>query len=835
MMKPYPVAHGAIDRVCVHVMFRSVLKKRNPPTQLETRVSDPSPPQPPEDRQSEAQEPDRTEAQGVMDQAAARRRSMMPTMPPAEVPGVRVERFLGAGAFGQVWVGRNLNTGRGVAVKFYLHRGGVNWSLLSREVKNLVQLSGDRHVVQVLEVGWDADPPYYVMELVEGGSLEDLLLRRGRLPSREAVTLFHKICVGLNHCHGKGVLHCDVKPANILIADDNEPRLADFGQSRMSHDQTPAMGTLFYMAPEQADFNSTPHSRWDVYAAGALLYRMLSGNAPHRDQSLLSQLDTAGSLPGRLARYREAISAAPPAVDALTRRDIDRPLRRILQKCLNVDPQQRYGNMQQVLDDLKRREVKRERLPMMLLGIAGPLLLLIGTCAYAYRGITSATETATTALRREAFGSNQLAARFAAQKLETEIEHYFHLTENEAARKTFIELLGETLADPEVKTALAEIAASDSPLDALTKTYERDVLLDNPTRLKLNDYLQQRLQIYTSDANLSIHPQRLDSLFVIDASGTTFASAFGGPVSREKNSAGRNFAFRTYFNGLQDELPNTVPIDEVSPLQTTHLSSAFQSTSTGLWKIAISTPVMLPTDDARGRVDAIFVTTINVGDFELLRSHDSHSSNRSIGNRTGSQVAVLVEARHGPLRGTVLQHPLMDRQRREGQTLSGRRFQVDSGIVDQLLEGGDVGYRDPMAMASGGESYAGEWIAAMEPVTLPQAPSQIQKDVNAPTSLNQPVGGAEPDSAGADTGAEKRSTDLLVLVQYRLSDVLGPVGQLRQSLFREGLTAIASILLVTLGLWWGVRRSIDDEEASAPDEPAPSDSTAEPGETMTVA
>ena len=80
---------------------------------------------------------------------------MEATTPPADVPGYRLTKFLGAGAFGQVWVGRDLNTGRDVAVKFYLHRGGVNWSLLSREVKNLVQMSADRYVVQVLEVGWD--------------------------------------------------------------------------------------------------------------------------------------------------------------------------------------------------------------------------------------------------------------------------------------------------------------------------------------------------------------------------------------------------------------------------------------------------------------------------------------------------------------------------------------------------------------------------------------------------------------------------------------------------------------------------------------------------------
>ncbi len=806
-----------------------------PPTEVKPRVSDPTQPTPPDDLARADRGSEQTEAQGVLDQAAARRRSMLPTMPPAEVPGVRVERFLGAGAFGQVWIGRNLNTGRGVAVKFYLHRGGVNWSLLSREVKNLVQLSGDRYVVQVLEVGWDADPPYYVMELVEGGSLEDLLLRRGRLPLGEAVAMFQKICVGLNHCHGKGVLHCDVKPANVLIADDNEPRLADFGQSRMSQDQTPAMGTLFYMAPEQADFNATPNSGWDVYAAGALLYRMLSGNAPHRDQSLLSQLDTAGSLPGRLARYREAISAAPPAVDSLSRRDIDRPLRRILQKCLCVDPQHRYGNMQQVLDDLKRREVKQQQRAIMLLGLAGPLLLLIATCAYAYRGITGATETATTALRRVAFGSNQLAARFAAQTLETEIEHYFHLTENEAARKTLNVLLKETLADPEVKAALAEIGAAETPLVALTKTNARDMLLDNPTRQKLNDYLQARLQIYTDAASYSVHRQLLDSVFVMDSSGTTFASAFGAEVTRDKNSAGRNFAYRTYFSGRQDDLPESVPLDEVAPLQSTHLSSAFQSTSTGLWKVAISTPINLHPDDAPDHVDTVFVVTFNLGDFELLRENESMSNPTSAGHPSGSQVAVLVEARQGPLRGTLLQHPLMDRQRRDGGSRSGQRFQVPPDLVDRLLQGGDVGYRDPMAQAPGGTSYSGEWLAAMQPVTLPDAPSQIRDVVDGPAEARPHADQTPHDDSSPSASKLSRSTDLLVLVQYRLADVLGPVGELRRSLFREGLTAIAAILLGTFGLWWVVRRGDDDDEPSAPGAEEPTDSTAEPGETMTVA
>src|SRR3954464_4578512 len=157
---------------------------------------------------------EQTQIQGTEEQRRAQELSLQRWRPPIDVPGYEPRRFLGAGAYGEVWVALDRTTGRQVAIKFYAHTGGLDWSILSREVEKLAFLSADRYVVQLLDVGWEADPPYYVMEYVEQGSLEDLLKREGKLSVRDAVSLFRDVAIGLLHAHAKGVLHCDLKPAN---------------------------------------------------------------------------------------------------------------------------------------------------------------------------------------------------------------------------------------------------------------------------------------------------------------------------------------------------------------------------------------------------------------------------------------------------------------------------------------------------------------------------------------------------------------------------------------------------------------------------------------------
>jgi serine/threonine protein kinase len=197
----------------------------------------------------------------------ARERSRQQRRAPGQVPGYQTVECLGEGAYGEVWLATQQNNpAHRVTVKFYTRRGG-DWSSLTREVEKLNIRTTDGYIIQLLDVGWDADPPYYVMEYLENGSLATRL-QAGPLEVAEAVTLFREITEGVVSAHNRGVLHCDLKPANVLHGPDLKPHLADFGQARLAHEHVSSLGTLFYMAPEQTAPGSVPDARWDVYALG---------------------------------------------------------------------------------------------------------------------------------------------------------------------------------------------------------------------------------------------------------------------------------------------------------------------------------------------------------------------------------------------------------------------------------------------------------------------------------------------------------------------------------------------------------------------------------------
>jgi eukaryotic-like serine/threonine-protein kinase len=721
--------------------------------------------------------------QTVGEQMRAEELSLRATVPPSQVPGYRLERLLGQGAFGQVWVGSNLNTGRTVAIKFYLHRTGVNWSLLTREVKNLVSMAGNRFIVQVLEVGWDSEPPFYVMEYLENGSLDDLIRTRGAIPPGRAVELFTDIASGLNHSHGKGVLHCDLKPANVLLDQDLLPRLADFGQSRLSTEQTPSLGTLFYMAPEQADLNAVPDARWDVYALGAIMYCMIVGSPPYKTPDTVTTLDTATSLPERLKRYRDTIYKThfPRAHHRV--RGVDRWLLGIIDRCIAKKPEDRFANVQQVLAALERRNMARLRRPVMLLGIVGPLLLMAVMGLFGSRGISIAGRELSEQLRERVLKSNLFAAKLAAGTLESEMATLFRLieeeTKNEAFGKSFV-----TCVDEAGNELLHSLATDKPPAASING------LAAIPGRSELESHLEKRFQEIQSQSGGNRKPAQFDSMFVTDRFGTMLASA----LSKDNSSKqiGINFAYRSYFSGQSQDLDERTPRRNIPRTTFSHVSVPFLSTTTKRWKIAVSTPITIDREDVADtvqedqskQVEGLLVLTINLGDFELL-AKDTPRDNEPNGTSEQKQerFAVLVDGHEGTSQGigvregTILQHPVFNSPVMTGVAKDSEslRFQIDEEMLETLKEDGTYSYVDPVSKDPRGKAYAGEWIAAMVRIDISKRISDSQE--------------------------RKQSTNLWVLVQERANSITDPVEAMGSELNRVGLTALLTLIAVISLLW----------------------------------
>jgi eukaryotic-like serine/threonine-protein kinase len=706
---------------------------------------------------------DRTEQQTADEQRRAQALSLKPSRPPAQIPGYEPRRFLGAGAYGEVWVARDRNTGRQVAIKFYAHQGGLDWSILSREVEKLAFLSADRYVVQLLAVDWEAQPPYYVMEYVEQGSLEDFLAE-GRLPVRETVALFREVAVGLLHAHGKGVLHCDLKPANILIDQDARPRLADFGQSRLSHEQTPALGTLFYMAPEQADLQAVPDVGWDVYALGALLYSMLTGAPPHRNEAATRTLETATTLEERLARYRRLIETSPPPSLHRQVSGVDRELAEIVDNCLSADRSRRYANVQEVLDALHERDKRRARRPLVALGFIGPALLLAVMFIFGWSWFSTVMDESDEALRLRALKSNSFAAKYVAASVTNKFEEYSTAVEEVAASYRFQTLLAAALDDP----GLVELARQMD--DPHLTGQRREAVREQFRAIPARQPLQQRLNELLADPD----EVQVESWFVNGPTGIQLARA------PEEKTVGDNYSWRTYFHGGAEDHALDWRAAADDHIAKTNLSTVYYSQVTDRWTVTISTPVYIE-EEADGvplerRFLGILGVSANVDRF------------LDIPEASPQQFAVLVDWRNGPNKGLILQHPLFEKMR-EGDREVPKRFQSyriqDHELPQFAATSVRENYVDPLARDPEGKAYDVHWLAEASPVAM----------------------------RDGDTG-------FVVIVQESYDGAIGgTLERLKNRLYSTSLVAGVSIVLATTVLWALVVRSLGSR-GRGPSEPA---------------
>ena len=236
----------------------------------------------------------------------------------------RVDTMIATGGMSAVYRGLDLRLDRPVALKIMESRYAGDSQFLTRfqrEARAVARLK-DPGLVAVYDQGIDGQHPFLVMELIEGGTLRELLRERGPMPPHAVAAVLRPVLGGLAVAHRAGLVHRDIKPENVLISDDGDVKIADFGLVRAVADAkitstSVILGTAAYLSPEQVSTgDATPRS--DVYSVGILAYELLTGKTPFTGDSALAvayqRMDTDVSPPGKV------IAGVPTQFDNLVLR-----------------------------------------------------------------------------------------------------------------------------------------------------------------------------------------------------------------------------------------------------------------------------------------------------------------------------------------------------------------------------------------------------------------------------------------------------------------------------------------------------------------------------------
>ena len=254
--------------------------------------------------------------------------------------------LIARGGMSEVYRAADTVLGRPVAIKV-LHEqyadDGEFLQRFSREAKAAGRLSGEPHTVTIYDVGaWDGRPTI-VMELLEGGSLDDVIRATGAQPPERALRWLDHAAAALDHAHAHGVVHRDVKPANLLLDGESTLHVADFGiataHGSVSLTRTgTVLGTVGYLAPEQAEGKpASPAS--DRYALAVVAYELLTGTRPFARDSAMAEAAAHVNEPVPSATRRRP--GLPPAVAS------------VLERGLAKDPSARYASCRAFVDALR--------------------------------------------------------------------------------------------------------------------------------------------------------------------------------------------------------------------------------------------------------------------------------------------------------------------------------------------------------------------------------------------------------------------------------------------------------------------------------------------------
>jgi eukaryotic-like serine/threonine-protein kinase len=259
-----------------------------------------------------------------------------------------VQTTLGQGGMSDTYRARDVQTGRTVVLKIP-HANVLGNVFTMRHLRREISIGQmlDHPNIQRLITGGQFDEderPYMVLEYVEGQNLRHFLDEQGPLPIEDTLHIIGQLLVALRYCHAQGIIHRDLKPENVLITPEGQIKLMDFGISllvgvrrttftRLSN----PIGTPDYAAPEQVS-GQTTDERSDIYAAGILLYEMLSKRTPFEGDSVLAVVaQKAMHDPPRL---RQICPDIPEALDA------------VVYRATRLDPDLRYSSAEEMLRDL---------------------------------------------------------------------------------------------------------------------------------------------------------------------------------------------------------------------------------------------------------------------------------------------------------------------------------------------------------------------------------------------------------------------------------------------------------------------------------------------------
>lgn len=252
-----------------------------------------------------------------------------------------VGAVLGVGTVGTIYAATERESGRSFAIKKLHPQVSPDPLIRARFRREMAVMERlDHHnIIRVFGRGEDDGQLFYVMELVEGGTVKDLLRTDGRLQWPEVVEVAGQVCSALQHAHNHGVIHRDLKPGNLFLTTSADVKLGDFGIARdlKNTDITAAgmtVGTHAYMAPEQITGDDSVSGKADLYSLGCCLFEMLVGRTPFVGANSVQLLEQ--HLRVESPRVREFVSNCPPELDE------------VIHKLLAKDPDDRPFNARNV-------------------------------------------------------------------------------------------------------------------------------------------------------------------------------------------------------------------------------------------------------------------------------------------------------------------------------------------------------------------------------------------------------------------------------------------------------------------------------------------------------